>query len=91
MDTNEKKRPAHEVRIGTVKATIWSNSTRQGVRFGVTVGRIYKDGEKWKTTGTFDRDDLLTLRKVLDEAHTWIHSQVKRATEPQPHEYELPA
>ena len=82
METNDKKKPAHELRIGTVKATIWGNSTRQGIRYGVTVGRIYKDGDKWKTTNTFDRDDLLTLRKLLDEAHSWIHKQVKQANSP---------
>ena len=84
METNDKKKPAHEIRIGAIKATIWANSTRQGVRFGVTVGRIYKDGDKWKATSTFDRDDLLTLRKVLDEAHTWIHLQVARASQSTP-------
>jgi len=75
METNEKKKPAHEIKIGTIKAAIWANSTQHGVRFGVTVCRIYKDGSNWKSTHTFDRDQLLTLSKVIDEAHTWIHKQ----------------
>jgi hypothetical protein len=72
MNQNERKLPAHEIRIGTVKASIWSNETKLGTRFGVTLSRIYKAGESWKRTSTFDRDDLLTLRKVLDQAHSWI-------------------
>lgn len=80
MNTNEKKKPVHEVRIAMVKAAIWGNMTRQGLRYGVTVTRLYKDGEKWKNTNTFGRDDLLTLRKVLDDAHSWIHKQVKHIT-----------
>lgn len=34
--------------------------------------RLYKDGDKWKSTSTFGRDDLLLLAKVADQAHTRI-------------------
>ncbi len=72
-------KPAHEVRIGRIKATIWANPTEQaGLRYGVTVSRLYKDQDgagEWKSSESFGRDDLLTLAKVLDLAHTWIHQQ----------------
>lgn len=73
VDTPAPQRPVHEVRIGHVKAAIWKNDGEHGVRYGVTVCRVYKDRqEKWQTTDSFGRDDLLVLAKVLDRAHTWI-------------------
>ena len=68
----EKQKPVHEVRFGAVKAAIWENRTDNGIRFNVTVGRIYKDGEQWKSTDNFGRDDLLLLAKVINRAHSWI-------------------
>ncbi|MDO8943172.1 MAG: hypothetical protein Q7U75_08295 [Desulfobacterales bacterium] len=70
-----KQQPAHEIRLGAVKATIWENQTTVGTRHNVTVSRIYKDGDEWKQTESFGRDDLQLLAKVVDQAHTWIHLQ----------------
>jgi hypothetical protein len=70
-------KPVHEVRLGSVKAAIWQNQTENGTRFNVTVARIYKDGEQWKSTDGFGRDDLLLLAKVIDQAHTWIFDNGK--------------
>lgn len=72
-DAADKNRPAHEVRLGRVKAAVWANEADGGVRYGVTVCRVYKDQQgKWRTTDSFGRDDLLLLAKVLDRAHSWI-------------------
>ena len=72
-----KDKPAHEVRIGAVKAAIWRNDTSNGVRYNTTFSRLYKDKEddQWKSTESFGRDDLLVLAKVADAAHTWIFQQ----------------
>jgi hypothetical protein len=67
-----KQKPVHEVRLGRIKAAIWANETDNGTRHNVTITRLYKDGEEWKSTDSFGRDDLLLLGKVCDEAHTWI-------------------
>ena len=69
---NTQPKPVHEVRLGTIKAAIWANDTQVGVRHNVTFSRLYKDGESWKTSDSFGRDDLLILAKVADQAHTWI-------------------
>ncbi|MFO0840940.1 MAG: hypothetical protein U0797_00895 [Gemmataceae bacterium] len=69
----QPRRPEHEVRLGRVKAAIWANDTEHGVRYGVTVSRVYKDKDgKWQTSESFSRDELLLLAKVSDLAHTWI-------------------
>jgi hypothetical protein len=74
--TNEnmsKDKPIHEVRLGSIKAAIWKNATQSGVRYNVTFTRLYKDGNDWKSTDSFGRDDLLVLAKVADQSHSWIH------------------
>ena len=74
-----KDKPAHEVRLGAVKAAIWKNDTGNGVRFNTTFVRLYKDGEEWKQTESFGRDDLLVLGKVADQVHSWIFQQHQEA------------
>jgi hypothetical protein len=71
----ERQQPAHEIRFGAIKATIWENTTQNGKRYNVTVSRLYKDGDKWKRSDSFGRDDLLLLAKVADLAHMWIFEQ----------------
>ena len=64
--------PAHEIRLGMIKAAIWQNETDSGVRYNVTLERLYNQEGEWRSTGSFGRDDLLLLAKVADLAHTWI-------------------
>ena len=61
--------------MGAIKAAIWKNDTQSGVRYNVTFSRLYKDGDEWKSTDSFGRDDLLVLAKVADQAHSWIFAQ----------------
>jgi len=68
----EKNRPAHEIRIGAVKAVIWANQTDSGVFYNVNLSRLYKDGDDWKSTDSFRRDDLPLVAKLADKAFDWI-------------------
>lgn len=70
-----KNKPVHEVRLSLVKATIWENHVGESLRYNVTLSRAYKDGDAWKTSESFGRDELLTLAKVVDRAHSWICDQ----------------
>ncbi len=74
-------RPVHEIRLGSVKVSIWKNPTEHGARHSLRASRLYKDGENWKSTDSFGRDDLLALAKVIDEAHTWIWRQEHAANQ----------
>ena len=58
MATTTKARPVHEVRIGSIKAAIWANDTKNGTRHNVSLSRLYKDGDDWKDSSSFGRDDL---------------------------------
>jgi hypothetical protein len=75
-----KAKPVHEVRLGRVKAAIWANETENGVRHNVTISRLYKDGDEWKTSTSFGREELPLVAKVADLAHTWIYQHGQDAS-----------
>ena len=75
-------KPVAEVRIGRVKAAIWPNGTDGRTRHNVTFSRLYKEGDEWKNTQSFSRNDLLLLAKVADQAHSRIF-ELQQAEEPQ--------
>lgn len=80
---NDKKKPAHEIRLGSIKATIWANDTQNGQRYNAVLSRIYrlaedkrtKEDKGWRESESFGRDDLLLLGKVADLAQTWMFEQ----------------
>ena len=48
--------------------------------FNTTLVRVYKDSdEEWKETHSLGRDDLLAAGKVLDEAHSFILDEERKA------------
>lgn len=69
----KKQKPVHEVRLGRVKAVIWENASGETIFHNVTFARLYKDGEEWKESSSFSRDDLPLVQKVADFAHLWIY------------------
>lgn len=73
------KKPAHEVRYGLIKASIWENQTKTGCRYSVSVVRLFKDGDTWRESTRFGRDDLLLLAKAANEAHTWLYQNSQRS------------
>ncbi len=79
--TATKVKPVHEVRIGRIKAAVWQNETDNGIRHNVTFTRLYKDGDQWKDSTSFGRDDLPLVIKVADQAHTWIFEHGNNGSE----------
>ena len=73
MASQTAKRPVHEIRLGRVKAAIWENDTKDGIRHNISLSRIYKDGNQWRDSTSFGRDDLPLVMKVSDMAHTWVY------------------
>ena len=78
--SDNNRRPAHEIRYGSIKAVIWQNATNNGAMHNVTVARIYKDGDQWKDSTSFGRDDLPLVMKVADLVHSWIFQQASAPT-----------
>lgn len=72
------ERPVNEFKLGRIRASIWANETpNQSVWYSVVVSRIYRDGETWKESNSFGRDDLPVVSKAAELAYAWIWSQAK--------------
>ena len=66
-------KPTAEVRLGRIKAAIWANRGEDGGRWHtVQLTRLYQDGEEWRSTHSFGRNDLLLVAKVADLAHSKV-------------------
>ena len=72
--------PAHKIRIGTLQVTIWRNHSEKGAWYSVIPSRGYKQDDAWKETDSLGFDDLLTMAKLFDLAHTWVMHQQQADT-----------
>lgn len=72
-DTNA---PVQTFRLRGISASIFENRTKNGDRtvtyFKVALQRTYKDGDGWKTTSSFGRDDLPIARLLLERAWQYV-------------------
>ena len=65
-----------------IRASIWKNESKQnGAWLSVTITRTYRDGEEYKDTTTFRRDDLLFVAKASELAFAWCLQQAKATKE----------
>jgi hypothetical protein len=69
-------KPAHKIRSGVLQVTIWRNHGEKGNFYNVIPTRSYKQGDDtWKESDSLGYDDLLSMAKLFDLAHTWIMHQ----------------
>lgn len=74
--TGHGSKPAHDIRLARIRASVWANSSDHGdVWYSVSISRMYRDGETWKDTTSFGRDDLPLVVKIAEMAYAWIWSQ----------------
>jgi hypothetical protein len=78
---SERRQPSAKFRMGRIAATVWENQGEKGSWYSTTVLRSYKDGDDWKTTSNFGRDDLPLVEKVAAQAHAWIFRQQQQGGE----------
>ena len=66
-------KPLNKLRIGLMYATVWQRITAEGTFYSVSFERRYRDSEgNWKSTHSYNAEDLLALAKLADMAHTEI-------------------
>ena len=61
-------KPVHTIRNGTISASIWRQDTEKGPMFNVTFQRGYKEGEAWRNSTSFGRNNLLLLNLIAMRA-----------------------
>jgi hypothetical protein len=73
---NEAREPAQppvaKLRVGLISGSIWERKTENGTFHAVTFERRYRDGDTWKSSHSYDAQDLLALAKLADMAHSKI-------------------
>ena len=74
--------PVHKIRHGFVSASIWRQETDKGALFNVTFQRSYKDGDTWKNSSSFGRNNLLVLSLIAARAFEWIAVQGRNGSQP---------
>lgn len=69
-------KPAHTVRIGFVKATIWYNKNGDTGFYSVNLTKSYKnDKGDWQDGDSFNHADMPVVAKIADMASDWISAQ----------------
>ena len=71
--------PIHKIRHGAVSASIWRQETEKGPMFNVTFQRTYKDGDAWKNSTSFGRNNLLVVSLIAARAFEWISNQTRQS------------
>lgn len=72
LTSYSQDKPKATYRVGSAIVTVWETE-REG-KYGkfiakdFKVEKIYKKGEKWKTTDSFNLTELLQLRAAIDKA-----------------------
>ena len=69
----KKNAPVAKLSIGLQTASIWKNESEGRAFYNVTFDRRYRNAkDEWKSTDSYGADDLLTLAKLADLAHTRV-------------------
>ncbi len=68
-------RPVHEIRRGLLKVRVHRSRGRSSTRYTISIVRLFRNGDVWKMSSRFSRDDIPVIRLLLDEAFLWIHEQ----------------
>ena len=59
-------------------AAVWANNSQAGYFYNTTFTRLYKDGDQWGDSASFEDRDLPNLAKAAADVHTWIYQQKRK-------------
>ena len=77
MENSNK--PVHKIRYGNVSCAVWANNSPAGYFFDTTFRRVFKVGDEWGESVSFEDRDLPNVMKASADAHTWIYQQKANA------------
>jgi len=65
-----KQKPKATYQVGSSKVTVWENKSNDGIWKNYKVEKIYMKDDKWKTSNSFNEEELLELKSAIDKAIT---------------------
>lgn len=65
----------HELRHGLLVVRVRKTKSGDATRHKLSIHRLYRNGDLWHESSRLGRNDIPSVRFLLDEAHTWILSQ----------------
>ena len=74
-NSNKPSKPAKVFRLRGVSASVFANKAAKGRDvpfYKVSLQRTYKDGDEFKTTTSFSRDDLPVVNLAVQRAWEFI-------------------
>lgn len=73
--------PIERFAVGNgIRASIWKNESKNnGSWMNVSITRTYRDGEDYKDTTSFRREDLLFVAKAAELAFSWCLAYADKA------------
>lgn len=75
-NTSSHQKPVQTFRLRGISASVFENHAQSGDRtvtfHKVSLQRTYKDGDEFKTTTSFGRDDLPIAMHVLHQAWQFV-------------------
>ncbi len=72
-EKTDSNKPVKSFRLRGITASIFENSSEDGKSFyKVTLQRSYKQGDDWKSTNSFGRDDLPLVSLLTKQAWEFI-------------------
>ena len=75
-EASTAQKPVESFRLRGVSASIFANHVKSEGRdrtfHKVSLQRHYKDGEEWKQTTSFSRDDLPVLATLIERSWNYI-------------------
>mgnify|MGYP001187665145 FL=1 len=78
MTTNK---PIADIKEGRVRAAIWANQSKDGIRHTFTIERLYRKGEELKSASSFYLDDCERLQNVLSQVQSALVDLAEPAKE----------
>ncbi|QDU52987.1 hypothetical protein Pan110_53690 [Gimesia panareensis] len=73
-DKTDSNKPVQSFRLRGITASVFENQSEDGKTtfYKVTLQRSYKQGEEWKSTNSFGRDDLPIVSLLTKQAWEFI-------------------
>ncbi|MDX2128359.1 MAG: hypothetical protein SFU91_04915 [Chloroherpetonaceae bacterium] len=67
--TNQEKKPKAIYKVGSSRISVWENAKDDGTTWkNFKVEKVYKKGDEWFTSSSFNEKELKELKEAIEEA-----------------------